>query len=314
MAGAIALPWYSRHAFAQPYPYRPVRVLVGFPAGGGADIVARLLGQWLSERLGQPFVIENRPGAGSNIATETALKSAPDGYTLLFSDVANAINASLYEKLNFNFVRDMAPVATTTRQPQVVVVSQSFPAKTVPEFIAYAKAHPGLVNMASGGNGTPAHVGGELFKMMTGISMLHVPYRGAPAALTDVIAGQVHVIFAGVQQSIEHIKAGKLRALAVTTATRSDALPEVPTVGEFVPGYEVSGWQGVVAPRDTPGEIITKLNREINAGLFDPKIRSRLAELGLIALAGTPSDFGKFIADETEKWAKVVKFSGAKAD
>jgi len=314
MAGAISLPWYATCAFAQTYPLRPVRVLVGFPAGGGTDIVARLLGQWLSERLGQPFIIENRPGAGSNIATEAALKATPDGYTLLFSDVANAINASLYEKLNFNFVRDIAPVASTNHQPQVMVVSQSLPVKSVPEFIAYAKARPGLVNMASGGNGTPAHVGGELFKMMTGISMVHVPYRGAPAALTDVIAGQVHVIFAGVQQSIEYIKAGRLRALAVTTATRSHALPEVPTVGEFVPGYEVSGWQGVVAPRNTPGEIIAKLNKEINAGLSDSNIKARLADLGLAVLMGTPSEFGKFIADETEKWAKVVKFSGARAD
>jgi len=314
IAGAVSLRWHSRYAFAQSYPFRPVRLLVGFPAGGGTDIVARLLGQWLSERLGQPFIIENRPGAGSNIATEAVLKAASDGYTLLFSDVANAINASLYEKLSFNFLRDIAPVASTNRQPQVMVVSQSFPAKTVPEFIAYAKAHPGLVNMASGGNGTPAHVGGELFKMMTGISMMHVPYRGAPAALTDVIAGQVQVIFAGVQQSIEYIKVGKLRALAVTTAARSEALPDVPTVGEFVPGYEVSGWQGVVAPRNTPTEIVAKLNKEINAGLSDSKIRARLADLGLTVLTGTPADFGRFIADETEKWAKVVKFSGAKAD
>jgi tripartite-type tricarboxylate transporter receptor subunit TctC len=314
VASVISLPWYFRSAFAQTYPDRPVRVLVGFPAGGGTDIVARLVSQWLSERLRQPFYIENRPGAGSNIATEAALKAAPDGYTLLFSDVANAINASLYERLNFNFLRDMAPVASTNRQPQLMVVSQSFPAKTVPEFIAYTKAHPGQVNMASGGNGTPAHVGGELFKMMTGVNMTHVPYRGAPAALTDVIAGQVHVIFAGVQQSIEYVKAGKLRALAVTTATRLDGLPEVPTVGEFVPGYEVSGWQGVVVPKNTPSEIIARLNREINASLSQPLIKARFAELGLIALAGTPSDFGKFIADETEKWTNVVKFSGAKPD
>ena len=270
-AGAAALPAVSRIAWAQAYPTRPVRIIVGFAAGGAADIIARLIGQWLSERLGQPFVIENRPGAGSNIATEAVVRAPPDGYTLLLVGTANAINATLYDKLNFNFIRDIAPVAGIIRVPNVMVVNPSVPAKTVPEFIAYAKANPGKINMASGGIGTAAHVSGELFKMMAGVDMVHVPYRGAAPALTDLLGGQVQVMFASMPSSIEHIRAGKLRALAVTTATRSEALPDIPTVGEFVPGYEASAWYGVGAPKDTPAEIVDKLNKEINAASPIPR-------------------------------------------
>ena len=313
-AGAAALPALSRIARAQTYPSRPVRWVVPFPPGGVTDIVARLMGQWLSERLGQPFVIENRPGAGGNIDAETVVKAAPDGYTLYLSSSPNAISATLYDNLNFNFIRDIAPVASISISPLVMEVNPSVPAKTVPEFVAYAKANSGKLNMASNGNGTTSHLAGELFKMMTGINMLHVPYRGAAPALTDLIGGQVQVKFDVMASSIEHIRAGKLRALAVTTATRSEALPDVPNVGEFLPGFEASAWQGVGVPKNTPTEIVDKLNKEINAGLADPKIKARLADLGNIGLALSPADFGKLIADETEKWSKVVKFSGAKPD
>jgi tripartite-type tricarboxylate transporter receptor subunit TctC len=278
------------------------------------DIVARLMGQWLSERLGQPFVIDNRPGAASNIATEAVARAAADGYTLLLSSLNNAISATLYERLNFNFIRDITAVAGILRTPNVMVVNPSVPAKSVPEFIAYAKANPGKLNMASPGNGTSLHVVGELFKMMTGVNMVHVPYRGGGPALTDLLGGQVQVYFTGTVSSIEYIKTGRLRALAVTTATRSEALPDVPTVSEFVPGYEASGWFGVGAPKSTPAEIIDKLNNEVNAALADPKMKARLADVGGTALLGSPADFGKLIADETEKWAKVIKFAGIKAD
>ena len=313
-AGAAALPAVSRIARAQAYPTRPVRIIVGFAAGGTTDILARLIGQWLSERLGQPFVIENRPGAGTNIGTEMVVRAPPDGYTLLLVPTANAVNATLYGKLNFDFIRDITPVAGLSREPIVMLVNSSVPAKTVPEFIAYAQANPGRVTMASGGNGTPAHVTGEMFKMMAGVDMVHVPYRGAAPALTDLLAGQVQIYFGPLVASIEHIKVGKLRALAVTTATRSDALPDIPTVADFVPGYEASNWYGVGAPKNTPGEIVDKLNKEINAGLSDPKIKARLADLGAMVIPGSPSDFGKLIADETEKWAKVIKSAGIKAE
>ena len=313
-AGAAALPAVSRIARAQAYPTRPVRIIVGFPPAGGADIVARLIGQWLSERLGQQFIVENRPGAGSNIGTEAVVRAPPDGYTLLQVTSPNAINATLYDKLSFNFTRDIAPVAGLTRDPNVMEVNLSVPIKTVPEFIAYAKANPGKINMASAGNGTGGHVAGELFKMMTGVNMVHVPYRGAGPALTDLIGGQVQVMFDVMTSSIEHIRAGKLRALAVTSSTRSEALPDVPTMGEFVPGYEASNIRGVGVPRNTPAEIIDWLNKEINAGLADPKMKARFADLGATVLAGSPADFGRLMAEEVEKWAKVVKFSGARPD
>ena len=313
-AGAAALPAVSRFAWAQTYPSRPVRMIVGFAAGGATDILARLIGQWLSERLGQPFVIENRPGAGSNIATEAVVRAPPDGYTLLLVGSPNAINATLYDKLNFNFIRDIAPVASIIRGALVMVVHPSVPAKTVPEFIAYAKANPGKINMASGGIGGITHIAGELFKMMAGVDMVHVPYRGVAPALTDLLGGQVQVIFANLAPSIEYIRAGKLRALAVTTATRSEALPDIPTVGEFVPGYEASSWFGVGAPKNTPAEIVDKLNKEINAGLADPKIKARLADLGGTVLGGSPADFGKLIAEETEKWGKVIRAANIKPE
>jgi tripartite-type tricarboxylate transporter receptor subunit TctC len=314
-AGAAALPARSSFAWAQAYPTRPVRIVVGFAAGGGADIVARLLGQWLSERLGQPFVIENRPGAGSNIGTETVVRAAPDGYTLLMVILpANAINATLYDKLNFNFIRDIAPVASLTRDPNVMVVNPSFPAKTVPEFIAYAKANPGKINMASSGAGSAQHVAGELFKGMTGIQMNHVPYRGAAPALTDLLSGQVQVFFDVLTSSIEHIKAGRLRALAVTTAKRSEALPDIPTVAEFISGYEASNIRGVGAPKNTPVEIVDKLNREINAALVDPAVKAKLAELGSTGLVSSAADFGKLVADETEKWGNVIRAANIKAE
>jgi tripartite-type tricarboxylate transporter receptor subunit TctC len=311
---AAALPSLSRMATAQSYPTRPVRFIIGYPPGGSADLTARLLGQWLSERLGQPFVIESRPGASTNIATEAVVRAPPDGYTLLLVAPANAINATLYEKLNFNFIHDIAPVAGIIRFPNVMVVNPLVPAKTVPEFIAYAKANPGRLNMASSGNGSTIHVSGELFKMMTGVNMIHVPYRGGAPALTDMISGQVQVMFDNVPTSIEFIRAGKLRALAVTTATRSEVLPDLPTVADFVPGYEASAWYGVGVPKGTPDDIIDKLNKEINATLAEPKAKARLADLGASLLAGSPADFGKLVADETEKWGKVVKFSGAKPD
>jgi tripartite-type tricarboxylate transporter receptor subunit TctC len=312
--GAVALPAMPRLAGAQSYPSRPVRLIVGFPAGGSADIVARLIGQSLSERLGQPFIIENRPGAGSNIGTETVVRAPPDGYTLLMVSAANVTNATLYDNLNFNFIRDIAPVAFMDRVANVLEVNPSVPAKTVPEFIAYAKANPGKINMASGGTGSSQHVAGELFKMMAGVDLVHVPYRGVAPALTDLLAGQVQVLFDTVPASLPHIRAGKLRALAVTTAARSEALPDVPTVGDFVPGYEASSIHGIGAPRNTPADIIDRLNKEVNAALADSKFKARIADLGGIVAVGSPADFGKIIAEETEKWAKVVKFSGAKAE
>jgi tripartite-type tricarboxylate transporter receptor subunit TctC len=313
-AGAAALPAISRVARAENYPTKPVRWIVPYSPGGATDIQARLLGQWLSERLGHPFLIENRPGGGGNIGTEAVVRAPADGYTLLLVGPPHAINATLYDKLNFNFIRDIAPVAGIMSVANVMVVTPSVPAKTVPEFITYAKANPGKINMASSGNGSSAHVAGELFKMMTGVDMVHVPYRGNAPALTDLLGGQVQVYFVTTPASIEYIKAGTLRPLAVTTATRLDALPDVPTVGEFVPGYEASAWYGVGAPKNTPAEIIDRLNKEINAGLADPKMKVRLAELGGTVLPGSPADFGRLIAEETEKWAKVVKFSGARPD
>jgi tripartite-type tricarboxylate transporter receptor subunit TctC len=315
LAGAVVVaPAFSRVAGAQTYPTRPVRIIVGFAPGGSADIVARLIGQWLSERLGQPFVIENRPGAGGNIATEAVVKALPDGYTLLLVGPSAAINATLYEKLNYNLIRDIAPVAGIIRTPNVMEVNPSVPAATIPEFIAYARANPGKISMASGGHGTPAHLSSELFKMMTGVNMVHVPYRGAAPALTDLLGGQVQVMFDNIISSIEYIRAGTLRALAVTTASRSMALPDVPTVGEFVPGYEASTWYGLGSPKNTLAEVVEKLNKEINAGLANPHMKARLADLGGTGLAIAPADFGKLLVEETEKWAKVVKFSGAKPD
>jgi tripartite-type tricarboxylate transporter receptor subunit TctC len=312
-AGAAALPALSRVARAQTYPSRPVRIVVGFPAGGTGDILARLIGQWLSERLGQPFIIENRPGAAGNIGTEAVVRAPPDGYTLLLVGPPNAINATLYDKLNYNFIRDISPVAGIIRAPNVIVVNPSFPGKTVPEFIAYAKAHPGQLNMASAGIGSAPHIYGELFKMMTGINMVHVPYRGNAPALTDLLGGHVQVYFDNMPSSIEYIRAGKLRPLAVTTATRWEGLPDIPTVSDFVPGYEASGWFGVGAPKKTSAEIVDKLNKEINAGLVYLKLTTRLGELGGTALTLSPADFGKLIADETEKWGKVVRAANIKA-
>ena len=307
-AGAAALPAVSRITRAQAsYPVRPVHLLVGFPAGGVGDVVARLMGQWLSERLGQPFVIDNRPGAAGNIAAEAAVRTIPDGYTLLWVTSSNAISATLYEKLSFDFMRDIAPAASIIRTPLVMAVNPSVPAKTVSEFIAYAKANPGKINMASGGNATTAHLAGEMFNMMAGIKMVHVPYRGGAPAVTDLIAGHVQVMFEPVPSLIEHIRAGKLRALAVTTARHSEALPDVPAVGDFVPDYEASAWFGVGAPRSTPTEIIDRLNREINAGLADSKIKARLADLGGMVLTGSPADFAQLIAEEIEKWGKVIR-------
>jgi tripartite-type tricarboxylate transporter receptor subunit TctC len=313
-AGAAALPGLPRIARAQSYPSRPVRVIVPFAAGGGVDIVARLIGQWLSEQLRQPFVIENRPGGGGNIGTEAVVRAPADGYTLLLVTAANAINTTLYEKLSFNLSRDIAPVAGIIVVPNVMVVHPSVPAKTIPEFIAYAKANPGKINMASGPIGGSSHVAGELFKMLTGTDMLLVSYRGTAPAVTDLLAGQVQVLFNSPPASIEYIKAGRLRALAVTTTTRSEVLPDVPTVGEFVPGYEASQWYGVGAPKNTPAEIVEELNKEINAGLAAPKLKARLADVGGSALSGSPADFGKFIADETEKWGKVIRALNIKAE
>jgi tripartite-type tricarboxylate transporter receptor subunit TctC len=312
--GAAAIPALAAVAMAQSYPTRPVHVIVGFPPGGAADTLARLLGQWLSERLGQPFIIENRPGAAGNIATEAAVKSPADGYTLLLVVANNAVNATLYDKLNFNFIRDIAPVASVARVPGSLDVNPSVPVRTVPEFIAYAKANPGKLNMGSSGVGSPQHVSGELFKMMTGVDLVHVPYRGGALAVADLLAGQVQVVFDVLPESVGHIRAGKLRSLAVTTATRSEALPEVPTISDFVPGFETSAWFGIGAPRNTPIAIIDKLNIEINAALADPKLEARFADLGATVAPGSSSDFGKLVIDETEKWAKVIKFSGLKAD
>jgi tripartite-type tricarboxylate transporter receptor subunit TctC len=313
-AGAGALPFAPHVARAQAYPSRPVRMIVGFPAGGGGDLVARLIGQWLSERLGQPFIIENRAGAGSNLGTEAVVRAPPDGYTLLQATAANAWNTTLYDNLKFDFLRDIVPVASIIRVPFVMEVNPSVPAKTVPEFIAYAKANPGKLIMASGGNGSPQHVSGELFKMMTGVDMLHVPYRGTAPAVTDLLAGQVQVMFDPILSSIEHIKAGKLRALAVTSATQSQLLPDIPIVGEFVPGYEASGWQGIGVPRNTPTDIINKLNSEVSAALVDSKFRAQLASLAVTPFANSPADFGKFIVEYTEKWAKVIRTANIKAE
>jgi tripartite-type tricarboxylate transporter receptor subunit TctC len=311
-ATIAALPVAQHIASAQTYPTRPVRWIVPYAAGGPTDIVARLLGQWLSERLGQQFVIENRPGAGTNIGTEAVVRSPADGYTLLLVSPANAIDATLYDKLNFNFIRDIAPIASILRMANLVVVNPAVPVKTIPEFIAYGKANPRKLNMASSGNGTSAHVSGELFKMMTTVDMVHIPYRGAAPAMTDLLAGHIQVYFGNLGSSVEYVRSGKLRALAVTTATRAEALPDLPTVAEFVPGYEASAFYGLGAPRGVPAEVVDRLNSEINSGLADASIRARLAEIGGIPLTGSPADFGKLIADETEKWAKVVKFSGAK--
>jgi tripartite-type tricarboxylate transporter receptor subunit TctC len=315
VAGAATVPALPTVAKAQAtYPSRPVRLIVPFAAGGASDVVARLTGQSLSRRLGQQFVIENRPGGGSNVGTEAVAHALPDGYTLLMVDTSPVINAWLYDTLDFNFVRDIAPIASINRVPLVMEVNPSFPAKTIPDFIAYAKANPGKINMASAGNGTPSHLAGELFKMMTGVAMTHVPYRGAAPATTDLLGGQVQVFFTGVANVIEYVKAGRLRPLAVTSASRLDVLPDIPTVGEFVSGYEASNWYGIGAPRGTPIEIIDKLNTQINAALSDPKLKAQLADLGTTVLAGSPSGFGRLIAEESEKWAKVVKFSGAKPD
>jgi tripartite-type tricarboxylate transporter receptor subunit TctC len=313
-ACAVAVPAVSRLASAQTYPTRPVRLIVGFAPGGGTDTVARLMGQWLSERLAQPFLIENRTGAGSNIAAEAVVNAPPDGYTLLVDGTTNAVNTTLYDKLNFIFHRDIVPVAGIMSAPMTIDVNPLVPVKTVPEFIAYARANPGRLNMGSGGIGTSQHVAGELFKMMTGINLVHVPYRGGAPAIADLVGGHVQVMFDVLPESIEYIRAGKLRPLAVTTATRFPALPNIPTVSDFVPGYEANTWWGVGAPRNTPFEIIDKLNKEINAALADPKIKARLADLSGTVLPGTPADFGKLIVADTEKWGKVVKFAGLKAD
>ena len=313
-AGAAALPAVSSIARAEVYPSRSVRIVVGFPPAGGADIFARLMGQWLSERLGQQFIIENRPGAASNIATEAVVRAPADGYTLLLITNPNVINATLYDKLHYNFIHDIAPVAGIDRVPNVMEIHPSVPAKTVPEFIAYAKANPGKINMGSGGNGTSQHVAGELFKMMTGVNLVHVPYRGAGPALVDLLAGQVQIMFDTVSGSIGHITTGKLRALAVTTAARSEALPDIPTVGDFVPGYEASTFHGMGAPRNTPPEIVDKLNKEINAALADPNMKARLADLGGTVLVGSPADFGKLMTDDTGKWSKVIKFADIKPE
>jgi tripartite-type tricarboxylate transporter receptor subunit TctC len=313
-AGGAALPATSRIAWAQTYPTRPVRIIVGFAPAGATDICARLIGQWLSERLNQQFVVENRPGAGSNIATEAVVRAPTDGYTLLLAGAPAAFNATLYDNLNFNFLRDIAPVAGIMRAPNVMVVNLGVPAETVPEFITYAKASPGKISMATGGNGTTQHIFGELFNMMAGVKLIPVAYRGGAPALLDLLAGQVQVEFAPISEAIGYIKAGKLRALAVTSATRSAALPDLPTVGDFLAGYDGSGFFGVGAPRNTPGEIIDKLNGEINAGLADPTIKERLADLGGAPMPMKPADFGKLIADETEKWGKVIKFAGVKPE
>jgi tripartite-type tricarboxylate transporter receptor subunit TctC len=314
-AAAAVLPALSRGARAQAYPQRPVRLIVPFASGGASDILARLIGQWLSERMGQPFVIEMRPGAGGNVGTEAVVNAAPDGYTLLMVNAApSAINATLYDKLGFNFLRDMAPVGGVVRTALVLLVNPAFPVKTVPELIAFAKANPGKVNMASAGNGTPPHVAGELLKIMAGVDIVHVPYRGGGPALVDLLGGQVQMMFGVITSSMEYIKADKLRPLAVSTAMRAPALPDLPTVGDFLPGYEASDWYGICAPRGTPAEIIGRLNAEINAGLADPKLKARLMDLGASVLPGSPAEFGKLIADETEKWGVVVRAAHMKPE
>src|SRR6266516_4010279 len=313
-AGAAALPAVSRIAGAQTYPTRPLRLIIGYPPGGSADITARLTGQWLSERVGQPVVIESRPGAATNLATEAVVRAAPDGYTLLLVAPANAINATLYDKLTFNFLRDIEPVVGIIRFPNVVVVNPSLPIKTIPELIAYAKANPGKLNMASSGNGSTIHMSGELFKMLTGINMVHVPYRGGAPALTDLIAGVMQVMFDNLPTCAEHVKSGKLRGLAVTSMARSDVLPDLPLVADFLPGYEASAWYGLAAPKGTPAESVDRLNKAVNEILADPKAKARFTEIGAILLPGSATDFGKLVADETEKWGKVVKFAGVKVD
>ncbi len=313
-AGAAALPTVSRFAWAQVYPSRPVRIIVGYAAGGGTDISARVIGQWLSERLGQQFIIENRPGAATNIATEAVARAAADGYTLLLATAANAINATYYDKLNFDFIQDIAPVATVMRVPLVMVINPSFPIKSVPELIAHAKANPRKISYASGGAGGPDHMAAEYFKLVTETEMLHVPYRGLGPALTDLIGGQVQLIFATMPAAIEYIKASRLRALAVTTASRSEALPDVPIVADVLPGFEASQWYALCAPKKTPADIVATINQTVLAALADPKMKTRIAELGGVPMPMTPAEFGKFTADETEKWAKVIKFSGIKAE
>jgi tripartite-type tricarboxylate transporter receptor subunit TctC len=313
-ASAAALPAVSRIASADTYPSRPVHIIVGYAPAGSTDIVARLIGQWLSERLGQQFIIENRSGASGNIGTELVVRAPPDGYTLLLALSSDAINATLYQNLNFNFIRDITPVAGIVRVPNVMEVNPSFPAKTVSEFIAYAKANPGKINQASGGIGAPSHLASELFKMMAGVNLLFVPYRGAMPALTDLLGGWVQVMFDPLPSSIAYIKAGKLRALAVTTAMRSEALPDIPSVGEFLPGYEASTWFGLCAPKNTPADIVDRLNKKVNAGLTDLKLKAQLTDLGGTALVGSPSEFGKLIAEDIEKWAKVIKFASIKPE
>jgi tripartite-type tricarboxylate transporter receptor subunit TctC len=313
-AGAAALPAVPRIAWAQAYPTRPVRIIDAFAPGGGTDIVARLMGQWLSERLGQPFIIENRPGANGNIGTEAVVRAPPDGYSLLLVAAAHMANATLYEKLSFNFIRDIAPIASIVRIPHLMVINPSMPTKTVPEFIAYAKANPGKLSMASSGNGTPPHLNGELFKMMTGADMIHVPYRGSAPALTDLLGGHVHVSFPAMPASIGYVRAGSLRALAITTTTRSEALPDIPAVGEFVPGYEATSVYGLGGPKNVPAAIVDNLNKEINAFLADPRVKARLAETGGRPLPGTPAEFGKLITDETEKWGKVIRAGNIKPE
>ncbi|MGZ5829530.1 MAG: Bug family tripartite tricarboxylate transporter substrate binding protein [Xanthobacteraceae bacterium] len=314
VASTAALPVMSRFAIAQTYPSRPVRIVAAFAAGGGVDITARLIGQWLSDRLGQTFVIENRPGAGGNIGTEAVVNAPPDGYTLLLATVPNAVNATLYEKLNFDFIRDIAPVGGIIRVPMALLLNPSVPAKTVPELIAYAKANPGKVNMASAGTGSAPHMAGELFNFMAGVKMVHVPYRGQGPALSDLLGGQVQVLFATTPGTADFIKTGKLRALAVTTASRAEVFSDLPKAGDFVPGYEASQWYGLAAPKNTPVEIVDKLNREINAALADPAFKGKLADIGGEPLPGSPAEFGKFIAEETDKWGKVVKFAGLKPE
>jgi len=311
-AGVAAFPAVSGFARADGYPTRPVHLLVGFAAGGNFDVVARIIGEWMSEQLHQPVIVENRPGASSNLATEAAVRAPADGYTLILGGAVNAVNATLFEKLSFNFISDLAPVAQLVEFPNVMTVGASFPAKTIPEFIAYAKANPGKLNQGSSGRGTTQHLAGELFKSLTGTEFIHVPYRGAAPAITDLLGGQVQVLFEALPPSLEHIKAGTLRALAVTTAVRSHVLPDVPTVGEFVRGYEASGWNGLLAPKDTPADIIARLNAVINAGLRDPRVKTRLASLGATTLPGSPADFGKLIAGETDKWGRVIRTAGIK--
>jgi tripartite-type tricarboxylate transporter receptor subunit TctC len=313
-AGAAALPALSRSARAQNYPVRPVRIIVGVAAGGANSTVARLVAQRLSEQLGQPFIVENRPGAGGSVGAQAAANAAPDGYTLLFAAAANAISATVYENIGFNFVRDIAAVASLVHGSLIMEVNPAFPAQTVPEFIAYAKANPGKINMASAGIGNTTHLAGELFMMLTGVKLTHVPYRGGAPAVTDLLGGQVQVYFDGISGSLEYVRTGKLRALGVTTSMRADVLPNVPSLAEFVPGYEVSGWYGIGAPKETPAEIVGKLNREINAALADPKLKARLAELGYVTFASSPAEFGRFIAAEIEKWGRVVKFANIKPE